>query len=73
MVSFYGEWDHIAISGDTGQVTRFDLTWDNRIEFPSTAGMIGAQQAEQIFRNEVGPKLYYFVNASRVAARYPLS
>lgn len=50
----------ISVSGDTGQVTRFELRWDEKTVFPSTAGMISLQQAEQIFRTEAGPELYYF-------------
>lgn len=50
----------IAISGDTGQVIRFDLRWDDTSGFPAAAGMISQQQAEQIFRSEAGPQLYYF-------------
>jgi hypothetical protein len=50
----------IAISGDTGQVTRFDLRWDDTRGFPAAAGMISQQQAEHIFRSEAGPQLYYF-------------
>lgn len=50
----------VAVSGDTGQVTRFDLRWDDTGGFPATAGMISQQQAEQIFRSEAGPELYYF-------------
>ncbi|NQS75374.1 MAG: S-layer homology domain-containing protein [Peptococcaceae bacterium] len=63
---------HIVLSGDTGQVIRFDLTWDNTKEFPSTAGMISAQQAEQIFRNEVGPELYYFRERVPGGSKVPL-
>jgi uncharacterized membrane protein YkoI len=50
----------ISVSGDTGQVTRFELRWDDKTVFPPTAGMISLQQAEQIFRSEAGPELYYF-------------
>ncbi len=50
----------ISVSGDTGQVTRFELRWDDKTVFPATAGMISLQQAEQIFRTEAGPELYYF-------------
>jgi hypothetical protein len=50
----------ISVSGDTGQVTRFELRWDDVTAFSATAGMISMQQAEQIFRAEAGPELYYF-------------
>jgi hypothetical protein len=50
----------ISVSADTGQVTRFELRWAAVDGFPATAGMIDLQQAEQIFRTEAGPELYYF-------------
>jgi len=50
----------VSVSGDTGQVTRFELRWDDTKGFPAAAGMISQQQAEQIFRSETGPELYYF-------------
>lgn len=63
---------NISISADTGQVTRFDLTWDDTMGFPATAGMISRQQAEQIFRNEAGPQLYYFRERVPGGSKIPL-
>ncbi len=51
---------YVSVSADTGQVTRFDLNWEDNKGFPAAAGMISGQQAEQIFRDEAGPQLYYF-------------
>lgn len=51
---------NIAVSGDTGQVTRFNLDWDDIKDFPAAAGRISREQAEQIFRAEAGPELFYF-------------
>ncbi|MDD4334306.1 MAG: S-layer homology domain-containing protein [Desulfotomaculaceae bacterium] len=62
----------ISISGDTGQVTRFDLSWDDTGGFPATAGMISRQQAEQVFRSEAGPQLYYFRERVPGGSKAPL-
>ncbi len=51
---------NISVSGDTGQVLRFDLRWDDIKGFPPAAGRISLAQAEQIFRTEAGPELSYF-------------
>ncbi|TEB11664.1 YcdB/YcdC domain-containing protein [Pelotomaculum propionicicum] len=50
----------VSVSGDTGQVIRFDLSWDEIKGFPPAAGRISQEQAEQIFRTEAGPELTYF-------------
>jgi len=49
-----------AVSGDTGEVTSFNLRWDDTRDFPSAAGRISQARAQQIFRDEAGPELNYF-------------
>lgn len=50
----------VTVSGDTGEVISFNLRWDDTRDFPPAAARISQAQAEQIFRNEAGPELYYF-------------
>ncbi|OPX80920.1 MAG: Peptidase propeptide and YPEB domain protein [Pelotomaculum sp. PtaB.Bin013] len=50
----------VAVNGDTGEVIRFDLNWGDTRDFPPAAGRITREQAEQIFRSESAPELYYF-------------
>ncbi|MDD2553797.1 MAG: S-layer homology domain-containing protein [Desulfotomaculaceae bacterium] len=63
---------NVSVSADTGQVIRYDLRWDDTKEFPATAGMISGQQAEQIFRSEAGPQLYYFRERVPGGSKVPL-
>lgn len=62
----------ISVSGDTGKVTRFDLRWDDKKGFPPASGMISPQQAEQVFRNEAAPELYYFRERVPGGGKVPL-
>lgn len=51
---------NITVSGDTGEVTGFDLNWDDTRDLPPAAGCITQAQAEQVLRSEASPELYYF-------------
>ncbi|MDD3653882.1 MAG: S-layer homology domain-containing protein [Desulfotomaculaceae bacterium] len=51
---------NVTVSGDTGEVVNFEVNWDNTQVFPPAAGHIAAAQAEQIFRTESSPTLFYF-------------
>jgi len=63
---------NITVSGDTGQVLRFDLRWDDLKGFPPAAGRISLAQAEQIFRTEAGPELSYFRSRTPGGKETPL-
>ncbi len=62
----------ISVSGDTGQVIRFDLRWDDIKDFPPAAGRISLAQAEQVFRTEAGPELSYFRSRTPGGKETPL-
>lgn len=51
---------NVTISGDTGEVIGFDLRWDDTSKFPPASGRIDQGRAEQIFRAESSPQLFYF-------------
>lgn len=51
---------YITVSGDTGEVMAFDLNWDEASKFPAASGYIDRARAEQIFRSESSPQLFYF-------------
>lgn len=59
-VTYPGNGINIAINGDTGEINSFNLNWDESTEFPPAAGCIAPAQAEQVFRAESAPALYYF-------------
>mgnify|MGYP005853281475 CR=1 FL=1 len=51
---------NVGVSGDTGEVVRFDVNWEKDTgKFPSTAGCITQEQAVQVFRAD-GTELIYF-------------
>ncbi|OPY58883.1 MAG: Endo-1,4-beta-xylanase A precursor [Pelotomaculum sp. PtaU1.Bin065] len=51
---------NVGVSGDTGEVIRFEVNWDeDTSSFPSTAGCITQAQAEQVFHTD-GTELIYF-------------
>lgn len=50
---------NVGVSGDTGEVVRFEVTWEKDIsKFPATAGCITQEQARQVFRTD-GTELIY--------------
>jgi len=51
---------NITVSGDTGEITGYDLNWDDSRDFPDVAGCITQAQAEEIFRAKAGPERVYF-------------
>lgn len=63
---------NVTVSGDTGEVLGFELRWDDTQDFPPTAGRITQAQAEQIFRAEAGPALFYFRPNSPGGKEVPL-
>ncbi|MGI6492223.1 MAG: YcdB/YcdC domain-containing protein [Pelotomaculum sp.] len=50
----------VRVNGDTGEVISLYLNWDDSASFPSAADSIAVSQAEQIFREQAAPQLYYF-------------
>lgn len=50
----------VTINGDTGEVTGFSLNWDDTASFPAPGGSITVSEAEQVFRTQATPELYYF-------------
>ncbi len=48
----------IRIDGDSGKLLSYNLTWDDKLKFPSPANKISAQRAEQILKENV--ELTYF-------------
>lgn len=50
----------VTINGDTGEVTGFNLNWEDKKDFPPAAGRMTLAHAEQVFRAESGPELNYF-------------
>lgn len=50
----------VTVSGDTGEVISFEVNWADTQDFPPVAGRITSAQAEQVFRTESGPALFYF-------------
>ena len=51
---------NVAVNGDTGEVVRFDLNWEDTGGFPPPAAKISPDQAQQIFLTEAAPELNYF-------------
>ncbi len=51
---------NIEINGDTGEITSFNVNWDDTRDFPPAGGRITQAKAEQIFRQEASPELFYF-------------
>lgn len=51
---------NIRVSGDTGEVMGYSLTWDGTESFPPAAGCITQEVAGRIFLAESAPELYYF-------------
>lgn len=51
---------NVTVNGDTGEVIGFNLNWDDNASFPDPVGSISMEQAEQVFRNQATPQLYYF-------------
>ncbi|TEB07782.1 Endo-1,4-beta-xylanase A precursor [Pelotomaculum schinkii] len=51
---------NVTVNGDTGEVTGFNLNWDDAASFPDPSGSISKPAAEQIFRTQASPQLYYF-------------
>lgn len=50
----------VTVSGDTGEVIGFNVRWEDTLNFPSAAGRITPQRAEQVFRTDAEPELFYF-------------
>ncbi|OPX88438.1 S-layer homology domain-containing protein [Pelotomaculum sp. PtaB.Bin117] len=50
----------VAVNGDTNEVIRFDVNWEEARDFPPPAGKIAPEQAEQVFYSESAPELYYY-------------
>ncbi|MDD4238578.1 MAG: S-layer homology domain-containing protein [Desulfotomaculaceae bacterium] len=51
---------NVTVNGDTGEVSGFNLNWDANASFPDPSGSISMEQAEQVFRTQATPQLYYF-------------
>jgi uncharacterized membrane protein YkoI len=51
---------NVSINADTGKVTHFNLNWDDNAIFPDPGGSITGAEAEQVFRTQATPQLYYF-------------
>lgn len=62
----------VSVNGDTGQVTRFNLRWDDTKDFPPAARRINQTKAEEIFRTEAAPELSYFRSRTPGGKEVPL-
>lgn len=51
---------NVTVNGDTGEVIRFDLNWEDTKDFPPPVTKISLPQARQIFITEAAPELNYF-------------
>lgn len=51
---------NVTVNGDTGEVIGFNLNWDDTASFPDPRGSITLSEAEQVFRTQSTPRLYYF-------------
>lgn len=50
----------VTVNGDTGEVIGFNLNWDDDASFPDPGGSITRAEAEEVFRTQATPQLYYF-------------
>ncbi|KNZ68724.1 S-layer protein [Thermincola ferriacetica] len=49
----------VNVNAGTGKVIHYYSNWDNSVEFPRPDGVITAEQAERIFREQIGLRLAY--------------
>jgi len=54
----------VEVNGETGDVQRFSLSWDRKLELPAGAGRIGFDRAREIF-NRDGLELVYVYTGPR--------
>ncbi len=56
---------YINISGQTGMITTFDLNWTYDLKFPSAAGVISQEKAEDTLKNKALELMYYKPNNNK--------
>lgn len=57
---FFENQASVEVDADTGQVRSFHFNWDEKAEFPSSAGVIPKDKAVSLWRANAGVELIYY-------------
>jgi Zn-dependent metalloprotease len=58
-IPFYGNMVNVEVDKDTGAIKSYYRDWNGKIDFPSTEGIIGMDDAQEAYRDKIGLELIY--------------
>lgn len=61
---------NVSVNYDTGEIQSYSKTWAYDVEFPKADDAIGLEEAEKVYREELGLKLTYNLAGDKVYLAY---
>jgi len=58
-IPFYENTVNIEVDKNTGQIKSYYRNWDKKIDFPSSDGIIGIDDAQEAYKDKIGLELIY--------------
>lgn len=58
-IPYYNNSVNISVNKNSGEVTSYYLNWTDGLVFPSAKGVIGIEEAQQYYKDNIGLKLMY--------------